>query len=135
MTDGGARVLGVYVSEEAQAEPEVPETEGESGADSVVPLLFGRLLKRLRTQAGMERAELGSRTGYSAATIASFEQGRRIPPARCIMRADEVLGARGVLVDFIEEMERAQYPGQEKPALDVVLLSRSHPEALHKSSG
>ncbi|MFI1075413.1 helix-turn-helix domain-containing protein [Streptomyces puniciscabiei] len=57
----------------------------------MVPLLFGRLLKRLRTQAGMERADLGSRTGYSAATIASFEQGRRIPPARFIMRADEVL--------------------------------------------
>ncbi|MGW2424182.1 helix-turn-helix domain-containing protein [Streptomyces sp. NPDC001709] len=98
------------MSEEVQAEPEVTEPEGESGPDSAVPLIFGRLLKRLRAQAGMERAELGSRTGYSAATIASFEQGRRIPSARFIMQADEVLGARGVLVDFIEEMEKAQYP-------------------------
>jgi transcriptional regulator with XRE-family HTH domain len=99
----------VYVSEEAQGtqgDQEAPEPEPGSG----IPLVFGRLLKRLRTQAGMERAELGSRTGYSAATIASFEQGRRIPPARFIMQADEVLNARGVLVDFIEEMEKAQYP-------------------------
>ncbi|MGW1803456.1 helix-turn-helix domain-containing protein [Streptomyces sp. NPDC002078] len=97
------------MSEEAQGtqgDHEAPESEPGSG----IPLVFGRLLKRLRTQAGMERAELGSRTGYSAATIASFEQGRRIPPARFIMRADEVLVARGALVDFIEEMEKAQYP-------------------------
>ncbi|MER6064336.1 helix-turn-helix transcriptional regulator [Streptomyces sp. NPDC001792] len=82
--------------------------------------MFGRLLKRLRTQAGMERAELGSRTGYSAATIASFEQGRRIPSASFIRHADEVLGAQGVLVDFSDEMEKAQYPAffQDAAALE-----------------
>jgi transcriptional regulator with XRE-family HTH domain len=89
---------------------EVQEPEGESEPGSGVPLIFGRLLKRLRTQAGVERAELGRLTGYSAATIASFEQGRRIPSARFIMQADEALNAHGVLVDFIEEMEKAQYP-------------------------
>ncbi|MEU8692927.1 helix-turn-helix transcriptional regulator [Streptomyces sp. NPDC048665] len=89
---------------------EVQESEGESEPGSGVPLIFGRLLKRLRTQAGVERAELGRLTGYSAATIASFEQGRRIPSARFIMQADEALNAQGVLVDFIEEMEKAQYP-------------------------
>jgi transcriptional regulator with XRE-family HTH domain len=110
----------VYVSDEVQAEPEVREHQGESGPDSAVPLIFGRLLKRLRTQAGMERAELGSRTGYSAATIASFEQGRRIPSARFIRHADEVLGAQGVLVDFSDEMEKAQYPAffQDAAALE-----------------
>ncbi|WP_433452943.1 helix-turn-helix domain-containing protein [Streptomyces sp. CA-142005] len=102
------------MSEEVQGDQEVTEP------DSVVPLIFGRLLKRLRTQAGVERAELGSRTGYSAATIASFEQGRRIPSARFIMQADEVLNAQGVLADFIEEMEKAQYPAffQDAAALE-----------------
>ncbi|MFF3908491.1 helix-turn-helix domain-containing protein [Streptomyces sp. NPDC001848] len=75
-----------------------------------VPHIFGRQLKRLRTAAGMGRAELGSRTGYSESTIASFEQGRRIPSAEFIARADEVLGAHGVLLELVEEMERAQYP-------------------------
>ncbi|MEU9477357.1 helix-turn-helix transcriptional regulator [Streptomyces sp. NPDC048191] len=97
------------MSEEAQVDQEVSESE-ESELGSGVPLIFGRLLKRLRTQAGMERAELGSRTGYSAATIASFEQGRRIPSARFIRQADEVLSAQGALVDFVEDMEKAQYP-------------------------
>ncbi|MEU2716561.1 helix-turn-helix transcriptional regulator [Streptomyces sp. NPDC007205] len=104
------------MSEEVQAEQEAPEVE----PDSVVPLLFGRLLKRLRTQAGMERAELGSRTGYSGATIASYEQGRRIPNAKFIMQADEGLNARGMLVEFIEDMEKAQYPAffQDAAALE-----------------
>jgi transcriptional regulator with XRE-family HTH domain len=75
-----------------------------------VPHIFGRQLKRLRTAAEMGRGELGSRTGYSESTIASFEQGRRIPSAEFIARADEVLGAHGVLLELVEEMERAQYP-------------------------
>ncbi|MER6124069.1 helix-turn-helix transcriptional regulator [Streptomyces sp. NPDC001795] len=76
-----------------------------------MPCIFGRQLKRLRTWAGLERAELGSRTGYSVSTIASFEQGRRIPSGQFIMQADEVLGGHGVLLEMIDEMERAQYPG------------------------
>jgi transcriptional regulator with XRE-family HTH domain len=58
----------------------------------------------------MERTELGARTGYSSSTIASFEQGRRIPPPRFIDKADEVLGAHGVLVELKDEVARAQYP-------------------------
>ncbi|MGW3495508.1 helix-turn-helix domain-containing protein [Streptomyces sp. NPDC001020] len=72
--------------------------------------IFGRQLKRLRTAAGMTRAQLGTCTGYSESTIAAFEQGRRIPSGEFIARSDEVLGAHGVLLELIEEVERAQYP-------------------------
>ncbi len=41
--------------------------------------VFGRQLKLFRERAGLDRAGLGSLTGYSASTIASFEQARRIP--------------------------------------------------------
>ncbi|MFJ5535342.1 helix-turn-helix domain-containing protein [Streptomyces sp. NPDC093261] len=75
-----------------------------------VPHIFGRQLKRLRTWAGMGRAELGARKGYSESTIASFEQGRRIPSRQFIGQADEGLDAHGVLPEFVEEMERARYP-------------------------
>lgn len=61
-------------------------------------------------EGGVERAELGARTGYSASTIASFEQGRRIPPPRFIDQADEVLDAGGVLRAGKKEVARAQYP-------------------------
>ncbi|MGW8696396.1 helix-turn-helix domain-containing protein [Streptomyces eurythermus] len=99
---------------------EVQELDDQPQPDSVVPLIFGRLLKRLRAQAGVERAELGRVTGYSAATIASFEQGRRIPNAKFIMQADETLDAKGALTDFVEETEKAQYPAffQDAAALE-----------------
>jgi transcriptional regulator with XRE-family HTH domain len=58
----------------------------------------------------MDRAGLGSLTGYSASTIASFEQGRRIPPPKFIDQADEVLDVGGVLRASKEEVARAQYP-------------------------
>ncbi|GGX52668.1 transcriptional regulator [Streptomyces minutiscleroticus] len=71
---------------------------------------FGQTMKTLRLRAGLDRAEFGKRLGYSAATIASFEQGRRIPSSRTIDRADEVLGAEGLLCLWKEQVERAQYP-------------------------
>ncbi|MEW2620034.1 helix-turn-helix transcriptional regulator [Streptomyces sp. NPDC048106] len=93
------------MSEETQEAQEDQESPG-----SGIPLVFGRVLKRLRVQAALERAELGRRTGYSAATITSYEVGRRIPNGKFIRQADEVLGAGGLLIDFVEDMERAQYP-------------------------
>ncbi|MGW0994410.1 helix-turn-helix domain-containing protein [Streptomyces sp. NPDC002523] len=87
---------------------EVQQPEYEFG--SGILCVFGRQLKLFRERAGMDRAKLGSLTGYSASTIASFEQGRRIPPPKFIDRADEVLGAGGVLSASKEEVARAQYP-------------------------
>ncbi|MCQ0025342.1 helix-turn-helix domain-containing protein [Streptomyces somaliensis DSM 40738] len=98
--------------------------DGESGVDAEVPgqrraedepargLIgaFGRQLKLLRTRAGMERTELGRRVGYSTDTIASYEQGRRVPQPRFIDQADEVLDAGGLLVAMKGEVARARYP-------------------------
>lgn len=82
--------------------------EAEPGAG--VLYVFGRQLKRFREWAGLERTEFGAMTGYSASTIAAYEQGRRIPPSKFIDQADEVLGARGILKEMKEEVARAQYP-------------------------
>jgi transcriptional regulator with XRE-family HTH domain len=87
---------------------EVQQPEYEFG--TAILCMFGRQLKLFRERAGMDRARLGSLTGYSASTIASFEQGRRIPPPKFIDRADEVLDAGGVLSASKEEVARAQYP-------------------------
>ncbi|MFH9888618.1 helix-turn-helix transcriptional regulator [Streptomyces luteogriseus] len=84
-----------------------PEDEAGKG----VVCAFGKNLKTLRLREGMDREEFGKRIGYSAATVASYEQGRRIPSPRTIDRADEVLGADGLLSAWKEEVERAQYPG------------------------
>ncbi|QGV80896.1 helix-turn-helix domain-containing protein [Streptomyces ficellus] len=87
---------------------EVQQPEYEVGTGMLC--VFGRQLKLFRERAGMDRAGLGSLTGYSASTIASFEQARRIPPPKFIDQADEVLCAGGVLSASKEEVARAQYP-------------------------
>ncbi|MFF9778928.1 helix-turn-helix domain-containing protein [Streptomyces sp. NPDC013978] len=87
---------------------EVQQPDYEVGTGMLC--VFGRQLKLFRDRAGMDRATLGSLTGYSASTIASFEQGRRIPPPKFIDQADEVLDAGGVLSASKEEVARAQYP-------------------------
>ncbi|MCC2268879.1 helix-turn-helix domain-containing protein [Streptomyces sp. CT1-17] len=99
----------------------------EDGAGKGVVGAFGQTLKTLRLREGLDRGEFGNRIGYSAATIASFEQGRRIPSPATIDRADEVLGAGGLLCLWKEEVERAQYPvlfqgmaTLEKEAIELV---------------
>ncbi|MFD7867399.1 helix-turn-helix domain-containing protein [Streptomyces sp. NPDC059783] len=72
--------------------------------------VFGRQLKRFRVRAGAERSEFGARLGYSASTIAAYEQERRVPPPRFIDQADELLDAGEVLKEMKEEVARAQYP-------------------------
>ncbi|MDX3063261.1 MULTISPECIES: helix-turn-helix domain-containing protein [Streptomyces] len=83
-----------------------PEYEVGSGILQV----FGQHLKLFRVRAGLERAEFGAMTGYAASSIASFEQGRRIPQPKFIDQADELLDAGGVLKASKEEVARAQYP-------------------------
>ncbi|MFF7338073.1 helix-turn-helix domain-containing protein [Streptomyces sp. NPDC008163] len=85
--------------------PYAPDKAGQG-----VIFAFGQSLKTLRLRAGIEREELGRRLGYSASTIASFEQGRRIPPPRAIDRADLEVDAGGLLVLWKEQVEKAQYP-------------------------
>ncbi|MGP4088202.1 helix-turn-helix domain-containing protein [Streptomyces sp. KR55] len=72
--------------------------------------VFGQQLKLCRLRAGMDRVRFGSLTGYSASTIASFEQARRIPPPKFIDQADEVLNAGGVLKAGKEAVAQAQFP-------------------------
>ncbi|MEV0689095.1 helix-turn-helix transcriptional regulator [Streptomyces sp. NPDC050388] len=72
--------------------------------------VFGRQLKLCRVRAGLERPEVGARTGYSPSTIAAYEQGRRVPPPRFIDVVDELLDAGGLLKEMKEEVARAQYP-------------------------
>ncbi|MGW0860275.1 helix-turn-helix domain-containing protein [Streptomyces sp. NPDC002690] len=89
-------------------EQQQPPEAYESGTGILA--VFGRQLKLFRSAAGLERAQLGVLTGYSASTIAAFEQGRRIPPPKFIDQVDEVLRANGVLSAGKEEVARAQYP-------------------------
>lgn len=80
--------------------------EGESKALRV----FGGQLKLFRELAELSREELGRQLGYAPHTIKSYELAQRIPDAPTVERADELLGARGVLKAAIPLLEEAQYP-------------------------
>lgn len=98
-------------------EPSGTEEEREPG--SGILRAFGRQLKRFRLRAGLERTEFGALMGYSASTIAAYEQGRRVPPPRFIDQADEALDAGEVLKELKEEVARAQYPVFFQDAADL----------------
>ncbi|MER5182664.1 helix-turn-helix transcriptional regulator [Streptomyces sp. NPDC002896] len=82
--------------------------QGESEAGFL--RCFGQQLRLLRTVKGLTRAELGARLGYGEDMVASVELGRRIPKPEFIERADEVLGAGGLLTVMKEEVAKARYP-------------------------
>ncbi|WP_405387109.1 helix-turn-helix domain-containing protein [Streptomyces sp. NBC_01102] len=84
--------------------------QSEGKAENGVAVAFGRQLKLLRVRAGLDRVEFGKRVGYAAQSVASFEQGRRIPQPEFVDKADRVLEAGGLLVALKEELARSQYP-------------------------
>ncbi|MFK0100037.1 helix-turn-helix domain-containing protein [Streptomyces sp. NPDC091040] len=115
-TDVGQAVV-VMALDEAGTEPEAevggaPQTgkRSESRPENGVAVAFGRQLKLLRVRAGLDRTEFGKRVGYSAQSIASFEQGRRIPQPAFIDDADAAVDAGGLLLTLKDEVVRAQYP-------------------------
>ncbi|MET8977877.1 helix-turn-helix transcriptional regulator [Streptomyces sp. NPDC004539] len=85
-----------------------PQPADEASKGLVVA--FGQTMKKVRERRGVDRPTLGRAIGYSAATVASYEQGRRIPSGKTIDKADEFLDADGMLSLWKEEMEKAQYP-------------------------
>lgn len=85
-------------------------TLSEGKSENGVAVAFGRQLKLLRTRAGLDRVEFGKRVGYAAQSVASFEQGRRIPQPEFVDKADRELEAGGLLVALKEELARSQYP-------------------------
>ncbi|MER5555856.1 helix-turn-helix transcriptional regulator [Streptomyces sp. NPDC002793] len=87
-----------------------PGTQPEGKPENGVAVAFGKQLKLLRLRAGLDRVEFGKRVGYAAQSVASFEQGRRIPQPEFVDKADEVTGAGGLLVALKDELARSQYP-------------------------
>ncbi|MEU6079763.1 helix-turn-helix transcriptional regulator [Streptomyces sp. NPDC047108] len=80
---------------------------------------FGRQIKLFRERAGLTQAELAGHLGYGEAQIAAVEQGRRIPRPELIEKADDLLGAGGVLLAMKQQVARARYPAFFRDAARV----------------
>ncbi|MFD6364503.1 helix-turn-helix transcriptional regulator [Streptomyces roseolus] len=81
----------------------------------------GRHLKTWREAKGLSAAELGERTGYGEDMIRKLERGDRIPRPEFLDKADEVLGANGLVAEMKQDTSEIRYP---KPIRDLAKLER-----------
>ncbi|GGV34703.1 helix-turn-helix domain-containing protein [Streptomyces griseoflavus] len=70
----------------------------------------GRQLKLRREAAGMRVGQFGAAIGYGEDLVYKVEGGKRIPQREYLDRADEVLGAGGLLSAAWEDVKRVRYP-------------------------
>ncbi|PKA34302.1 helix-turn-helix transcriptional regulator [Streptomyces albidoflavus] len=84
-TDGGG----------TSAEPCTPAGGEPEPSDSL--RTFGAVVQALREHTGLAREEFAARVGYSRHTVASIEQGRRMPDLDFVERAESALGDTGAL--------------------------------------
>ncbi|MGW1157175.1 helix-turn-helix domain-containing protein [Streptomyces sp. NPDC002519] len=70
----------------------------------------GRQLKLRREAAGMRAAEFGAAVGYGEDLVYKIESGKRIPRPEYLDKADEALGAGGLLSAMKEDVAKVRYP-------------------------
>ncbi|MGY3339440.1 transcriptional regulator with XRE-family HTH domain [Streptomyces filamentosus] len=73
------------------------DPKGTEPAASESLKAFGEVLKVFRRRAGLTQEQFAPLVGYSVPTVASIEQGRRVPSKKFLERAEEVLDAFGVI--------------------------------------
>ncbi|MFF4656797.1 helix-turn-helix domain-containing protein [Streptomyces sp. NPDC001381] len=87
----------------------------------------GRQLKLRREAVGMRACRFGEAVGYGEDMIYKIESGKRIPRPEFLDRADEVLGAGGLLSAMKEDVEKVRYP---KKVRDLAELEAKAVELL-----
>lgn len=70
----------------------------------------GRQLKLRREAVGMRAADFGKAVGYGEDLVYKIEGGKRIPRQEYLDRADEVLGAGGLIAATWEDVKKVRYP-------------------------
>ncbi|GGU67855.1 transcriptional regulator [Streptomyces albospinus] len=101
-------------------------SDGGGERASVALRVFGGQLKLFRELASLSREELGRRLGYASHTIKSYELAQRIPDPATVERADELLGANGVLRAAIPLLDEVRYPKffRDLPKLEMKCMTR-----------
>ncbi|MFI1029454.1 helix-turn-helix domain-containing protein [Streptomyces sp. NPDC020951] len=97
----------------------------------------GRQLKLRREAKGMRAAEFGVAVGYGEDMVYKIEGGKRIPQLEFLDRADEVLGAGGLISAMKEDVARVRYPKKvreiaklEAQAIEIALYSNHNVHGL-----
>ncbi|MGW3658104.1 helix-turn-helix domain-containing protein [Streptomyces sp. NPDC005151] len=74
------------------------------GSDSLKA--FGEVVKAFRARARLTQEQFATQVQYSVPTVGSIEQGRRLPSAEFVDRAEEVLDAFGALRGAARHLSR-----------------------------
>ncbi|MGW6964018.1 helix-turn-helix domain-containing protein [Streptomyces zaomyceticus] len=102
--DGGAQRLKTEADEPGW------EVDPDDDWGVAVVATVGRQLRLRREAVGMRAAELGAATGYGEDLVYKIESGKRIPRPEFLDKADEVLGAGGLLSAMKEDVAKVRYP-------------------------
>ncbi|PIM67534.1 transcriptional regulator [Streptomyces sp. JV178] len=70
----------------------------------------GRQLKLRREAVGMSAADFGRAVGYGEDLVYKIEGGKRIPRQEYLDKADEALGAGGLIAATWEDVKKVRYP-------------------------
>ncbi|WP_030420848.1 helix-turn-helix domain-containing protein [Streptomyces sp. NRRL F-5065] len=97
---------------EAAGEADEPGWEVDPDDEWGVAVIatVGRQLKLRREAVGLRAAEFGAAVGYGEDLVYKVEGGKRIPRQEYLDRADEVLGAGGLIAATWEDVKKVRYP-------------------------
>jgi transcriptional regulator with XRE-family HTH domain len=70
----------------------------------------GRQLRLRREAVGMRAGEFGKAVGYGEDLVYKIESGQRIPRPEYLDKADEALGADGLIAAMKEDVAKVRYP-------------------------
>ncbi|MFD5451328.1 helix-turn-helix domain-containing protein [Streptomyces sp. NPDC003470] len=97
----------------------------------------GRQLKLRREAVGMRAGDFGAAVGYGEDLVYKIEGGKRIPRREYLEKADQVLGADGLITAAWEDVKRVRYPKQvrdlaklEASAVEIGLYSTHNVHGL-----
>ncbi|MDQ0992876.1 helix-turn-helix transcriptional regulator [Streptomyces sp. V3I7] len=98
--------------EQLRSEADEPGWEVDPDDDWGIAVIatVGRQLKLRREAVGMRAPDFGVAVGYGEDMVYKIEGGKRIPRPEYLDKADEVLGAGGLLAAMKEDVAKVRYP-------------------------
>ncbi|MFE0640599.1 helix-turn-helix domain-containing protein [Streptomyces sp. NPDC058877] len=102
--DGGAQRL------KNEADEPGWEVDPDDDWGVAVVATVGRQLRLRREAVGMGVAEFGEALGYGEDLVYKIEGGKRIPRPEYLDKADEVLGAGGLISAMKDDVAKVRYP-------------------------
>jgi transcriptional regulator with XRE-family HTH domain len=104
------QVDGHAVRLKSEADEPGWEVDPDDDWGVAVVATVGRQLKLRREAVGMRAADFGVAVGYGEDMVYKIESGKRIPRLEYLDKADEVLGAGGLLSAMKDDVKKVRYP-------------------------